>query len=177
MPFSRPATMTDREQNIQDEFMAMLRRCQGTLVKVCLTFGGSNAEDQRDLYQEIVCELWASWPSFRHESQASTWATGVALNVGSKRSRRHRRRPEIVTMEESFFDSLADEAGDERYQRLYQLVELLGATERRLLYLYLDRMPLRDIARMENLSTAAVKLRILRIKKKLKLLKEQQYEE
>jgi RNA polymerase sigma-70 factor (ECF subfamily) len=32
-----------------------------------------NHDDQQDLFQEIVCQLWKSYDSFRNESQFSTW--------------------------------------------------------------------------------------------------------
>ena len=45
----------------------MLKQCEGTLVRICLFYTRNNPEDFRDLYQEILCALWKSWPSFRGE--------------------------------------------------------------------------------------------------------------
>ena len=40
-----------------------------------------NADDQNDLFQEIVYQLWKSYDSFKQQSQFSTWMYRVALNT------------------------------------------------------------------------------------------------
>jgi len=62
----------------------MLRQCEGTLVKVCFYFTGRRRDDFRDLYQEIACNLWEAWPSFRGDSNVNTWVTRIALNVAGQ---------------------------------------------------------------------------------------------
>ena len=157
--------------------MAMLRQCEGIVVKVCLTLGGRNAEDQRDLYQDIVCALWEQWPAFRHESAPATWVTAVAVRVASLKYRISKRRPHLVAVDESFFTAMAAEAVTPTNEKLHHLVSLLRPVERTILILYLERIPLSDIARIEDLSTAAVKERLYRIKKKIRKLNDLYYED
>lgn len=152
----------------------MLRQCEGTLVKVCFYFTDRRRDDFRDLYQEIACNLWEAWPSFRGDSNVNTWVTRIALNVAGQEIRRRRRLPQFVRFDESFYDTLADEATDSLYQKLYKLIDLLDDDDRKFLYLYLDRKPLREIAAITGYTENNVKQRIYRIKQKLHTLKQQE---
>ena len=153
------------------EFLKMLRQCEGTLVKVCLCFSNRRRDDLRDLYQEIACTLWESWPTFRGESDLKTWVTRIALNVAGQEVRKRRRRPQFVELDESTYATLADEANDLLHQRLYSLIDRLEDEERKLLYLSLDDLPLREIAGLTGTTEAAVKQKLYRIRQKLNNLK------
>ena len=155
------------------EFLEVLRQCEGTLVKVCFYFTDRRRDDFRDLYQEIACNLWEDWPSFRGDSNVNTWVTRIALNVAGQEIRRRKRLPQFVRFDESFYDTLADEATDSLYQQLYHLIDRLDDDDRKLLYLYLDRKPLREIAAITGYTENNVKQRIHRIKQKLHTLKQQ----
>lgn len=150
------------------EFLQMLRQCEGTLAKVCLYFSHRNPEALRDLYQEIACALWESWPSFRGDSSTNTWVMRVALNVAGQEARRRKRISEFVELDESFYSALADQATNLRYHRLYTLIDHLdNDDDRKLVFLYLDRHRLREIAEMTGSTEAAVKQKLYRIKQKL----------
>lgn len=154
------------------EFLKMLRHCEGTLIKVCLYFTDRSRDDFRDLYQEIACTLWEAWPTFRGESDLNTWVTRIALNVAGQEIRKRKRLPQFVELDESFYDTLADEATDLRYHRLYDLIDRLDDDdERKLLFLYLDRKRLREIAEITGTTETAVKQKLYRIKQKLNALK------
>lgn len=156
----------------------MLRQCQGTLMKVCLYYTDRKPDSIRDLYQEIACNMWTAWPSFQGKSSLNTWVTRIALNVAGQGVRKRKRQAQFVDMDERFYDRLADEATDARYQRLYRLIDRLeNEADRRLLFLYLDRHRLRDIAEMTGMTEAAVKQRIYRIKQKLSILNQQENEQ
>lgn len=162
--------MTEKKDSAtrQADFMAMLKQCEGIIMKVCLHFSDRSCGDLRDLYQDIVCALWQGWGRFRGESKTSTWVTQVALNTATNHLRHLRHRPPLVLMDDRYFEALADEATAPKYQQLYDLIDTLGADDRRLLYYYLDRMPMDDIAQLEHLNTETVRKRIYRIKNKLR---------
>lgn len=158
------------------EFHEMLNKCEGTLVKVCLYFT-NNRDDFLDLYQEIVCTLWESWDSFRGESDTNTWATRVALNVAKQNVRKRKRLPQFILLDESHCDLLVDEATDLRYQQLYSLIDQLNEDDRELLFLYLDRKRMQQIAAITGSTETAVKQKIYRIKIKLLQLKQKAHED
>lgn len=49
--------------------MEMLARCERMLFKVCLFYTDRQPDNVCAMYQDIVCNLWQAWPSFRHESK------------------------------------------------------------------------------------------------------------
>ena len=165
---------TDARQHT--EFLEMLRQCEGILARVCFYFSSRRRDDFRDLYQEIVCTLWESWPEYRGESSPATWVTRIALNVAGQEIRKRRRLPQFVELDEDIYDTLADEATDLRYQPLYRLIDRLGDDDRKLLFLYLDRRPLREIAGITGLTEPAVKQRLYRLRQQLMEIKQQEQE-
>lgn len=83
------------------EFLKMLRVCEGILIKVCRYFTRRRPSDFRDLYQEIVCTLWESWPEYRGESAPATCVTRIALNVAGQEIRKRKRMPLFVEYDEN----------------------------------------------------------------------------
>ena len=165
------------DERQQTEFLQRLRHCEGTLTKVCLYFTDRRRDDFRDLYQEIACTLWEAWPTFRGESDLNTWVTRIALNVAGQEIRKRKRLPQFVELDESFYDTLADEATDIRYHRLYDLIDRLDDDdERKLLFLYLDRKRLREIAEITGTTETAVKQKLYRIRQQLIEIKNQDNE-
>lgn len=156
----------------------MLRQCEARVLSVCLFFARGDRDRFRDLYQEVARVLWEEWPHFRGESSLETWATSIALHTAALDWRSRSRGPDFVSLDERFYDIAVDEPTDDRYRTLYLLIDRLdSATDRQLLYLYIDRVPLADIATRMGTSTAAIKERIYRIKKKLIALKEKYSDE
>lgn len=166
------------EKNKQEEFLEMLQQNEGILIKVCICFTGRKRDDFQDLYQEIARTLWESWPSFRRESSQSTWVTRIALNVAGDEVTKRRRQPQFVELDENLYDTIAEEANDTIYNRLYNLINALdNDNERKLLFLYLDHKQLREIAEITGTTEEAIKQKLYRIKQKLRNLKETEDEQ
>ena len=166
------------EKNKQESFLEMLQQNEGILIKVCICFTGRKREDFQDLYQEIARTLWESWPSFRRESSQSTWVTRIALNVAGDEVTKRRRQPQFVELDENLYDTIAEEANDTIYNRLYNLINALdNDNERKLLFLYLDHKQLREIAEITGTTEEAIKQKLYRIKQKLRNLKETEDEQ
>ena len=78
-------------------------------------------------------------------------------------------------MDQTLLENIADKASDDRYQQLYDLIDRLdNDDDRKILYLYLDKLPLSQIAQILGTSTAAVKQKLYRIRIQLKKLKDQE---
>ncbi len=87
--------MKEKEQ----EFLNRIESHKGILYKVSKMYM-DNHDDQQDLFQEIICQLWKSYDSFRNESQFSTWMYRVAVNtaiVFLKKEKRKVDRYEIAS--------------------------------------------------------------------------------
>ncbi|WKN32746.1 sigma factor [Porifericola rhodea] len=57
---------------MKEDFIHIVQQHQGIIHKVCRIYRDST-EEREDLFQEIVYQLWKSWPSFRGEAKVSRW--------------------------------------------------------------------------------------------------------
>ena len=158
--------MTDKKK--KEDFLAMLNQCRGILYKICLLHTDRSRDSMDELYQDIVCNLWESYPLFAHASKPSTWVYRVALNTVYLHYRTHKRLPRFVTFDATLLENIADENNNSVIEALYALRDRLDPEEKTLVNLYIDHVPYREIAELLETTEDAVKHRMARIKQKLK---------
>ncbi len=64
----------------KEAFIQTIKDNEGIIYKITRVYA-KDTEDQKDLYQEIVYQLWKSFDSFKGKSKLSTWMYRVALNT------------------------------------------------------------------------------------------------
>lgn len=69
-----------------EKFVQLVHENDARLRKICRVYT-DGTEAQRDLYQDILVELWRSFPSFEGDSSPSTWLYRVALNTALSHDR------------------------------------------------------------------------------------------
>lgn len=173
---SETARGLSMSSHTEEEFLKILHNSQRIIFNICLTFTNRQPDNVRDLYQDIVCNIWAAWKSFRYQSSPQTWIYRIALNTATGNLRRHRRAPQIVSIDDSILVTLTDPEENKLYDELYHLIDLLDNEDKQLLFLYLDRHSMKEIAQIVQSTEDAVKHRIMRLKRKLINLKEAQNE-
>ncbi|SFC91082.1 RNA polymerase sigma factor [Spirosoma endophyticum] len=65
---------------METDFLQTVNAHAGITYKVCRLYGKDD-EERKDLYQEIVLQLWRAFPSYRQEARASTWMYRIAFNM------------------------------------------------------------------------------------------------
>ena len=133
----------------------------------------SDPHDSEDLFQEIMLQLWKSYPQFNGLSKFTTWMYRVALNTAITRLRRDKRRPDNrrIGDEETKVPENSTARMDVEYgQPLQEAIDTLNKFDRALLLLYLDEKSYREIAEIMGLTETNVGVKINRIKQKLKSL-------
>lgn len=162
------------DEQLKADFLSLLDRCRGSLLRLCLIHTDRKPDSVKDLFQDIVYNLWLSFPNLRDKSSAHSWVYGVALNVAMMRHRTHRKQPDFVDLDDNMAEALADNGNDEQVETLYRLIDQLDKDDRALLFFYIDRVPQKDIAAIYHTSEIAINHRINRIKKKLRQMYEQE---
>ncbi|AZI23336.1 sigma-70 family RNA polymerase sigma factor [Chryseobacterium taklimakanense] len=161
--------MTDRER----EFSQLVKDNQGLIIKVSRLYTNS-PEDEQDLFQEIVLQLWRSYDTFRGQSKISTWMYRVALNTAITLFRKKTKSPQTdELMDYHHRDYVEDD--DEKQQQislLYKVVKMLPKMERAIVMMYLDDLPYREIAETLGISEVNARVKMNRLKKTLKELME-----
>jgi len=147
------------------------------LLKVCNVYC-REAEDREDLYQDILIQLWKSFPKFNHQSKVSTWLYRIALNTAIARYRKVRKLPVQESISECSVESTnSNNQQEENVKYLYEAIESLTKVEKAIITLYLEEVKYREIAEIIGISESNVGFKINRIKKKLrKKLKKEDYE-
>jgi RNA polymerase sigma-70 factor (ECF subfamily) len=154
-----------------DEFSARLDEHKGIVYKIAHAYAG-NAEDWKDLTQEIILQLWKSYDRYDPRFKFSTWMYRVALNVAISAYRREKRRTNaLVAMEEIVIEPATQPEQtdlDLHVAELYRIIGQLDELNRALMLLYLDDMSYRDIAATLGISETNVATKISRLKLKIK---------
>ena len=157
---------------MEKEFLEIIQKNQGIIHKVCNMYCDSQ-EDRNDLFQEIVAQLWKSYPSFRQESKVTTWMYRVALNTAITSFKKSKRRPDQNRLTYENFQ-LADEEYDneteENIKLLHTAVSQLTGVEKSIILLYLENKKYEEIAEITGITQNYVRVKMNRIKKKLKKL-------
>ncbi len=137
-----------------------------------------NSDDQQDLFQEIVCQLWKSYESFRNESQFSTWMYRVAVNtaiVFLKKEKRKVDRYEIAS------ENVKEDEGDSHIKEsqldhFYKAVQKLEKIDKAIIFYQLEGFSHKEIGENLGISEGNARVKLNRAKEKLKeIIKKQGY--
>lgn len=152
---------------MEKAFLKNIYDYQKIIYKVCRMYRNSK-EDQEDLFQEIVYQLWKSFPSFKGESKVSSWIYRIALNSAMVLYRKS--IPAIDYLEE--FPEHIHPNGElmvsENEERLFLALQKLNNSEKAIIALFLEDFSYQEIAEITGLSESNVGVRLNRIKNKLK---------
>ncbi len=150
------------------EFIEIIQQNEGLIFKIARIYTNSK-EDERDLYQEIIYQLWKSFPSFRHESRLSTWMYRIALNTAIAQLNKEKRKVFQVPIDEILLNKseAADTLADERSEVLFALIKKLSDPEKGIILLYLEGKNYDEIAAITGFTATNVGTRLGRIKQKL----------
>lgn len=162
--------VADERQTI---FKKWLGEHQGLIFKVVRAYAGT-PEDQDDLFQEILLQLWSSIPGFRGEAKVSTWVYRVALNTALvwKRAekKRRQRRTRVIDVNEApdTKQSHTGSVGNRQIvDRLYGAIRELPKVDAGLVLMYLDGLSYSQMADILGISESNVGVKLNRAKKRL----------
>lgn len=154
---------------MENEFLKSIHDHQKIIYKVCKMYR-DNKEDQEDLFQEIVYQLWKSYPSFRGESKISSWIYRITLNTAMAI---YRKGKPAIDLYEKFPERLhptTEMKVSENAERLFHALRKLNDAEKALISLYLEDFTYQEIAEIVGISEGNVGVKLNRIKTKLKTI-------
>ena len=154
--------------NLELEFTKMVREHRKTIYTVCYFFS-DNPTEVDDLFQEVLVNLWKSYPKFRGESSVKTWLWRVSLNTCCAVSRGERWKVPTVPLgiERDILCSDNDDSS-RQIKMLYDRINKLELFDRAIILLWLESMSYDEIAAIVGLTASAVTSRLFRIKEQLK---------
>lgn len=156
--------------DIKERFTQVIKENKGLIFKIAILYTDS-IEDRDDLYQEIVYQLWKSFPSFKEHSKISTWMYKVALNTAIYHLKKNKRQLATIPIEREVLNlgDRLDHIHEERLEMLYEHIQRLSLLEKGIILLWLEENNHEEIAAIVGLSISNVGTRLSRIRNKLKV--------
>ncbi len=154
-------------------FKQWLGEHQGLIFKVIRAYAGT-PEDQDDLFQEVLLQLWFSIPNFQGKAKVSTWIYRVVLNTALIWNRSEKRRRKHSTSLSVFEPQQRNYSGqsEEVIGQLYGAIRKLSKVDASVMLMYLDGLAYSEMAEILGISESNVGVKLNRAKKQLALILE-----
>jgi RNA polymerase sigma factor (sigma-70 family) len=157
------------KDRMEKEFLKTVHDHQKIIYKVCRMYRNSR-EDQEDLFQEIVYQLWKAFPSFKRESKVSTWLYKIALNTSMAIYRKSNLSFEYYEDLPEHIHPSDEVIVSDNEERLFSALQKLNDSEKAVISLFLEDFNYQEIAEITGLSESNVGVRLNRVKNKLKTI-------
>ena len=110
----------------EEKFRKVISDNEHRILSICRYYS-INDEDQKDMYQEVLINVWKSIDSFRGDAQLSTWIYRVAVNTAMGFANKEIRRQKIFLDQkdnslQNFMD--VDEGTVKEKEKLFQVLEV-----------------------------------------------------
>ncbi|MGV0752790.1 RNA polymerase sigma factor [Empedobacter brevis] len=138
-----------------------------------------NSENQNDLIQEIVLQLWKSFERFEGNSQFSTWMYRVSLNTALTYFKKEKKKEEHHTFIENLDQVDEVDSGEKETQLelFYKAVHELNKVEKALIFLFLEGQSHKEIASNLGITEVNARVKLNRTKEKIQnIIKKYGYE-
>ncbi|MEN0047370.1 MAG: sigma-70 family RNA polymerase sigma factor [Bacteroidota bacterium] len=155
---------SDRKQ----EFVTLIEQHQHIINNLCKVYY-KNIEDQQDARQDVILQLWKSFPNFRGEAKVSTWIYRVSLNTILAKIRNQKHRIAAIALDEKISLQVSTVFGmDDDIQQLKVMIAGLKEQDKAVIVLYLEGYKNKEIAEILDITPSNVSTRLNRIKNTLK---------
>ena len=140
------------------------------IYRICTIYSKHPLEPQ-DLFQDVVYEIWKSFPGFKGKSNINTWIYKITLNVCLRSQQKSaKENNKLVRLESIKFVPVEvpqNESQQERYKALTSCISSLEESSKSIIILYLEELPYKEIAVITGLTENHVAVKMKRIKKLL----------
>lgn len=142
-----------------NSFLNMIEANKGIIYKVANAYC-RDAEDRKDLIQEITIQLWQAFPKYDEQFALSTWMYRITLNVSISFYRKENNREKLRQPLTSEILSLTMDDGppgnETELSLLQQFIRELKELDRALILLYLEEKSQQEIAEILGITPSNV---------------------
>ncbi|MCT4636796.1 MAG: RNA polymerase sigma factor [Bacteroidales bacterium] len=158
-------------KQLEEQFLEAFDRNKNRIYKICFSYCNSY-DDAKDLFQEVLMNIWRSMPQFKGESAIDTWIFRITINVCLRIKTKQNRDRDVITRLnsidiEDFREHIQNSPDNEQIAALYNCIKQLNDTDKSIILLYLEDMAYREISDITGLSENNIAVKIKRIKKRL----------
>jgi RNA polymerase sigma-70 factor (ECF subfamily) len=160
-----------QKREAEKQFETLVREHELLIHKVCGIYVHDPTE-REDLFQEIVIQLWTSYPRFRGQSKLSTWLYRVAINtaITGMRKRKHFIDSyEPGSLPQAIYDSTPAHE-EEQLTRMNKAIQKLTQVEKAIVMLYMEDKSYEEMEEILGISQGNLRVKMNRVKEKLRQL-------
>jgi RNA polymerase sigma-70 factor (ECF subfamily) len=159
----------------EEKFRKVIDENDNRIKSVCRYYS-KNQEKQKDIYQEILVNIWKGLDSFRGDAQPGTWIYKIATNtaIGFVMKEQKRINLEVVLEDKNlkYFSEDPEVQGLPKKEILLNELEnqinQLSVIDKILISLLLEDLSYREIADIVGITEPNVRVKIHRIKAALR---------
>jgi len=163
------------KENKEEHFKKIIAENGDRILRICRYYN-SNTEDQKDMHQEVLVNIWNSIDRFRGESSVSTWIYRIAVNTSLSFTGKTFRFMKLhVNIDQVNLNLLMNDDELEFYlgkeadlEQLQTQLNLLSVIDKALMSLVLEGLSMHEISEVIGLTEPNVKVKIHRIKEELR---------
>jgi RNA polymerase sigma-70 factor, ECF subfamily len=154
---------------LKEEFLEIVSDYQGILHKVNRIYF-RNESDREDNFQEIIYQLWKSFPGLRNKNSIGSWIYAVSINTSISRLKKESRIEYHETLPDTLDtkDTFEEQSVNESLRLLLRAIHNLNEIDKSIMLLYLEEKSYDEIAEILGISKSNVGVRINRAKVILK---------
>lgn len=161
--------------NKEERFNKIIEENESTIARICRYYAKCE-EDTKDMYQEVLINIWKSLDSYRGDAAISTWIYRIAINTSLSQSGRSYKQLKFrVDFDTQNLGSLLDddeieikELFENQLEALQTEINQLSIIDKALITLLLEDLSSKEIANIIGLTEPNIRVKIHRIKESLR---------
>jgi RNA polymerase sigma factor (sigma-70 family) len=150
----------------ENRFLTLIKENQGIIYKLVSIYA-NDADEKKDMYQEILLNAWKGWPAFRGDSKFSTWLYRISLNTLLTLKRKPNRIDYTDSLNDISLLTDTNSTYNDDSMRLRQAIRLLSETNRAIVSMHLDGYENSEIAEFMGISNNHVSVKLHRCKEQI----------
>ena len=158
----------------EERFNLLVKENHHKILRIC-NYYAIVAEDQKDIYQEVLINIWKSLDSFRGDALESTWVYRIALNTAMGFAGKEFRRMKIVLDggEKNLTNLISEDDSEfklkeDQLNNLQTQMNQLSVIDKAIISLMLEDLSSKEIADIIGITEPNVRVKIHRIKETLR---------
>ncbi|GAB5551111.1 MAG: RNA polymerase sigma factor [Saprospiraceae bacterium] len=161
-----------KDSDLENIFLEGIEQNKQKLLRICSAYA-NDEEEKKDLFQEVLVNIWKSMHSFKGKSAISTWmyrvTLNVCINVQTKLSKKKKQfiSMDSVTLARYEKQTSGVEEESPLLQYLRSCIKAMNESDRAVIALYLEELPYKEISEVTGLTENNVAVKIKRMKTKL----------
>src|SRR6056297_1853754 len=153
--------------NKEIRFKKVLSENKERIERIC-SYYNPDKESQKDIYQEIVINIWKSLDNFRGESSISTWVYRIAVNTSLTFTGKAFKQMKLMVNADTLnLSSVVDEnllQEKIKQENLFELLQnelnQLSVIDKAMISLMLEGLTMKEIANIIGITETNVRVKI-----------------